>query len=68
MSALGMNGAFAMMQARLSQDLPPEDRMGTSERACRRQARDAEWKFRVSKGYETDAFWNRVKFNMTHKD
>lgn len=63
-----MNGAFAMMQARLSQELPPEDRMGTSERACRRQARDAEWKFRVSKGYEKDTFWNRVKFNMTHKD
>lgn len=42
--------------------------MGTSERACRRQARDAEWKFRVSKGYEKDTFWNRVKFNMTHKD
>ena len=42
--------------------------MDTSERACRRQARDAEWKFRVSKGYEKDTFWNRVKFNMTHKD
>ncbi|WP_297232825.1 hypothetical protein [uncultured Flavonifractor sp.] len=68
MSALGMNGAFAMMQARLSQNLPPEDRMDASERACRRRARDAEWNFRVSKGYEKDTFWNRVKFNMTHKD
>lgn len=42
--------------------------MSSAERVCRRQARDAEWKFRVSKGYEKDTFWNRVKFNMTHKD
>ena len=42
--------------------------MSHAEKVCRRQARDAEWRFRVSKGYEKDTFWNRVKFNMTHKD
>ena len=42
--------------------------MGREEKVCRRQARDAEWAFRVSKGYEKDTFWNHVRFNMTHKD
>ena len=59
---------FAGLQIKMSQTLPPEDRMSSAERVCRRQARDAEWKFRVSKGYEKDTFWNQVKFNMTHKD
>ena len=68
MQGLGMSAAFAMMQARLSQNLPPDDRMSHAEKVCRRQARDAEWRFRVSKGYEKDTFWNRVKFNMTQKD
>lgn len=68
MSALGLNGSFAMMQARLSQSLPPDDRMDRDERACRKQARDAEWRFRVSKGYEKDTFWNRVRFYMTYND
>ena len=52
----------------MSQNLPPEDRMSHEEKSCRRRARDAEWKFRVSKGYERDTFWNRIRFNMTHKD
>lgn len=68
MQGLGLAAAFAMMQARLSQNLPPDDRMGRDEKVCRKQARDAEWAFRVSKGYEKDTFWNHVRFNMTHKD
>ncbi|WP_297290470.1 hypothetical protein [uncultured Flavonifractor sp.] len=59
---------FAGLQIKMSQNLPPEDHMDHEERACRKRARDAEWSFRVSKGYEKDTFWNRVKFNMTHKD
>lgn len=59
---------FAGLQIKMSQTLPPEDRMDADERSCRRQARDAEWVFRVSKGYEKDTFWNRVKFKMTHND
>ncbi len=59
---------FAGLQVKMSQSLPTEDRVSHEEKSCRRRARDAEWKFRVSKGYERDTFWNRVRFNMTHKD
>ena len=59
---------FAGLQVKMSQNLPPEDRMSHEEKSCRRRARDAEWKFRVSKDYERDTFWNRIRFNMTHKD
>ena len=59
---------FAGLQIKMSQNLPPEDRMDGEERACRKRARDAEWNFRVSKCYEKDTFWNRLKFRMTHKD
>ena len=53
---------------RLNVDLPPYDSMDPEDRRCRRRARDAEWNFRVSKGYEKDTFWNRLKFRMTHRD
>ncbi|WP_130870343.1 hypothetical protein [Intestinimonas massiliensis (ex Afouda et al. 2020)] len=59
---------FAGLQIKMSQNLPPEDRMSHDEKVCRKQARDAEWQFRVSKGYEKDTFWNRMRFRMTHKD
>ena len=40
--------------------------MTLDERACRRKAREAEWNFRVSKGYVKDTFWNRLWFRLTH--
>mgnify|MGYP006998810993 CR=1 FL=1 len=36
------------------------------EQDCRKRARDAEWNFRVSKGYVKDTFWNRLWFRLTH--
>lgn len=59
---------FAGLQVKMSQSLIPGGWMGHDEKVCRKQARDAEWKFRVSKGYEKDTFWNRVKFRMTHSE
>ena len=56
------------MQIKMSQSLVPGGWMAHDEKVCRRRARDAEWKFRVSKGYEKDTFWNKVRFCMTHKD
>ena len=38
----------------------------TTEQDCRKRARDAEWNFRVSKGYVKDTFWNRLWFRLTH--
>ena len=40
--------------------------MGSDERACRKRAREAEWKFRVSKGYVKNTFWSHLWFRMTH--
>ena len=56
------------IQGRLNMELTPEDRMSADERACRRRARDAECRFRVSKGYEKDTFWNKVRFRLTHSE
>lgn len=65
-----MNISFpsSYMQAKLNAQLPPGNYMSSDERTCRRRAREAEWKFRVSKGYERDTFWNKVKFRLTHSD
>ncbi len=32
------------------------------------QAREAEWNFRVSKGYVKDTFWDHLRFRLTHRD
>ena len=65
---LGLFSALQMMQGRLNADLPADSRLDSQERACLRQAREAEWRFRVSKGYEKDTPWNHFKFRMTHPD
>ena len=59
---------FAGLQIKMSQTLPPEDRMSSAERVCRRQARDAEWKFRVSKGKESNPLGSGANSNMPHKE
>lgn len=59
---------FAGLQVKMSQSLIPGGWVGRDEKVCRKQARDAEWKFRVSKGYEKDTFWNRIRFRMTHSE
>ena len=46
--------------------LPHYDRPDGDEQDCRKRARDAEWNFRVSKGYVKDTFWNRLWFRLTH--
>ena len=38
------------LKGRLNAELPPPHDMGSDERACRKRAREAEWKFRVSPG------------------
>ena len=63
-----VSGPLYVAQCALNARLTPEDRMSADERACRRRARDAEWRFRVSKGYEKDTFWNKVKFRLTHSE
>lgn len=55
-------------RARLNAGLLTYDATGGDEKACRRRARDAEWNFRVSRGYEKDTLWNRIKFRMTRRD
>ena len=62
------NGLLYAWQCSFNTQLPLKDPMSADERACRRRAREAEWKFRVSKGYEKDTFWNRLKFRMTYSD
>ena len=49
-----MDFFFDNLEGRLSSTLPHYDR------------RDAEWNFRVSKGYVKDTFWNRLWFRLTH--
>ena len=44
------------LKGRLNAELPPPNDMTRDERSCRKQAREAEWKFRVSKGYVKDTF------------
>ena len=63
-----MNLSFpaSYLQAKLNAELPPPHDMTLDERACRRKAREAEWHFRVSKGYVKDTFWNRLWFRLTH--
>ena len=65
-----MNLSFpaSYLQAKLNAELPPPHDMTLDERACRRKAREAEWNFRVSKGYVKDTFWNRLWFRLTHRD
>ena len=38
--------------------------LGRDEKASLRQAKEAERAFRVSKGYEKDTLWNRIKACM----
>ena len=62
-------GLFSgLWPAKFNLELPPYDSMNPEDRRCRRRARDAEWNFRVSRGYEKDTFWNRLKCRMTHRD
>lgn len=65
-----MNLSFpaSYLQAKLNAELPPPHDMTLDERACRRKAREAEWKFRVSKGYVKDTFWNHLRFRLTDRD
>ena len=58
---------FAGLQIKMSQSLIPGGWVGRDEKVCRKQARDAEWKFRVSKGYVKDTFWSHLWFRMTHR-
>ena len=63
-----MNLSFpaSYLQAKLNAALPHYDRPDGDEQDCRKRARDAEWNFRVSKGYVKDTFWNRLWFRLTH--
>lgn len=65
-----MNLTFpaSYLQAKLNAELPPPHDMTLDERACRRKAREAEWNFRVSKGYVEDTFWNHLRFRLTDRD
>ena len=64
-----MNISFpaSYLQGKLNAELPPPHDMDSDERACRKRAREAEWKFRVSKGYEKNTFWSHLWFRMTHR-
>ena len=55
-----MNLSFpaSYLQAKLNAELPPPHDM----------TREAEWNFRVSKGYVKDTFWNHLRFRLTHRD
>ena len=57
-----MDFFFDNLEGRLSSTLPHYDRPDGDEQDCRKRARDAEWNFRVSKGYVKDTFW----FRLTH--
>ncbi|MFQ9918625.1 MAG: hypothetical protein ACLRWQ_21870 [Flavonifractor plautii] len=46
-----MDFFFDNLEGRLSSTLPHYDRPDGDEQDCRKRARDAEWNFRVSKGY-----------------
>ena len=61
-----MDFFFDNLEGRLSSTLPHYDRPDGDEQDCRKRARDAEWNFRVSKGYVKDTFWNRLWFRLTH--
>ena len=62
-----MDFFFDNLEGRLSSTLPHYDRPDGDEQDCRKRARDAEWNFRVSKGYVKDTFWNRLWFRLTHR-
>ena len=49
-----MDFFFDNLEGRLSSTLPHYDRPDGDEQDCRKRARDAEWNFRVSKGYVKD--------------
>ena len=59
-----MDFFFDNLEGRLSSTLPHYDRPDGDEQDCRKRARDAEWNFRVSKGYVKDTFWNRLWFRL----
>ena len=61
-----MDFFFDNLEGRLSSTLPHYDRPDGDEQDCRTRARDAEWNFRVSKGYVKDPFWNRLWFRLPH--
>ena len=61
-----MDFFFDNLEGRLIAQLPPTDVRYGDELACRINAREAEWNFRVSKGYVKDTFWNRLWFRLTH--
>ena len=58
-----MNLSFPLLLStgQAQRRLPPP-RYDPGRRACRRKAREAEWNFRVSKGYVKDTFWNHLRF------
>ena len=61
-----MDFFFDNLEGRLSSTLPHYARPDGDAQDCRKRARDAEWNFRVSKGYVKDTFWNRLWFRLTH--
>ena len=61
-----MDFFFDNLEGRLSSTLPHSDGPDGDEQDCRKRAREAEWNFRVSKGYVKDTFWNRLWFRLTH--
>ena len=66
-SVMNISFPAECLKGRLNAELPPPDDMTRDERSCRKQAREAEWKFRVSKGYVKDTFWSHLWFRMTHR-
>ena len=65
-AALNVAGNPLVLGADMCNQCAHYDRPDGDEQDCRKRARDAEWNFRVSKGYVKDTFWNRLWFRLTH--
>lgn len=57
-----LEGLNVYMQAKLNTTLNEYGKVSHGEKKALRQAKQAEWAFRVSKGYERDTFWSRLAF------